>query len=131
IELERLCNFQPGFFLKLKRKLGVYPFLFYQVPIVLLTAVFVSLIVLYTSEHTAMKKLIFLSAFAFLIPASALAVIITNWLITLFVKPKVLPKLELKDGIPWEYRTFVVLPCLLLDRAEVNELLLRLEVTYL
>jgi cyclic beta-1,2-glucan synthetase len=131
IELEKKCNFRPGVFLNLLRNLGAYPFLFYQGPILFLTVLFDSLIGLYTIRHTDIKEMILLSVISFLIPASALAVIVTNWFITLFVKPKVLPKLELKEGIPWEYRTFVVLPCLLLDRAEVKELLFRLEVTYL
>ena len=43
-----------------------------------------------------------------LLPGSELAVGLVNHLLTLLLPPRVLPKLELKEGIPEEFATFVV-----------------------
>ena len=130
-ELENLCGFQPGFSLAVRRSIRSRPALFYQLPILILTFLFTTLVWLYAAKHTDNRMIVVLAALAHLLPASALAVFVTNWLVPLFLKPRILPKLELKEGIPEEYRTFVVLPCLLLNTAEVSELISRLEVTYL
>src|SRR5262249_55968219 len=66
-----------------------------------------------------------------LLPASALAVLFVNWAVTLLIKPKILPKLELKDGIPEEYKTIIVMPTLLSRREDVRDLVAKLEVLYL
>jgi cyclic beta-1,2-glucan synthetase len=128
-ELERSVGFQPGFTLTIRRAVRARPALFYQLPILVMTILFVALLFLYAAHYNV--RTAFLSFIFYLIPSSALAVLIGNWVIMLFLKPRILPKLELKEGIPEEYRTFVVLPCLLLNRAELHELVSRLEVTYL
>jgi cellobiose phosphorylase len=130
-ELEKRCGFQPGFFLTLRRGIRSRPALFYQAPILLLTILFTALGSLYAARHTDDLSIVFLAGLACFLLASALAVIVTNWLLPLFLKPRILPKLELKEGIPEEFRAFVVLPSLLLNSAEVGELVSRLEVTYL
>ncbi|MDI3311929.1 MAG: glycosyl transferase, partial [Thermoanaerobacterium sp.] len=66
-----------------------------------------------------------------LIPASEISVSIVNWLVTRIVRPNILPKLELKDGIPDDAATFVVIPALLSDEKRVRELLFNLEKYYL
>jgi cyclic beta-1,2-glucan synthetase len=128
-ELERVAGFKPGFRLAVRRSMRARPVLFYQMPILAMTVLFVTLLCSYAANlNGGTEIVVFL---LYLIPASALAVLITNWLVISFLKPNVLPKLELKDGIPQEYRTFVVLPCLLLNPEEVRQLASRLEVTYL
>ena len=124
--LESLTGFKPGFHLLLRRMVRTHPFLFYQFPIVLLTLLFLTILLTYT-EGFYLR----LTFALFLLPASALAILITNWLMAMSLSPRILPKLELKEGIPEEYRTFIVLPSLLINRAEVHELVSRLEVTYL
>lgn len=130
-ELEERCGFQPGFFRALRRGVRSRPALFYQTPILLFTILLTVLCSLYSAKHTDDLSTILLAGLACLIPASALAIIVTNWFLPLFLKPRILPKLELKDGIPEEFRTFVVLPSLLINSAEVAGLVSRLEVTYL
>jgi cyclic beta-1,2-glucan synthetase len=66
-----------------------------------------------------------------LLPCSELVVAVVNHLITLLLPPRVLPKLEFKEGIPEEFATFVVMPSML-DRPRSAELLCeRLEIHYL
>ncbi len=65
------------------------------------------------------------------IPASDLAIALLNRGVTALLAPSVLPRLELRDGVPPHLRTMIVVPTLLTDRIEVEEQLERLEVHYL
>ena len=68
-----------------------------------------------------------------LLPASDLAINLVNQLITTFLPPRTLPKLDLVEngGVPPELRTAVVVPILLPDLAAVREALDNLEALYL
>jgi len=63
--------------------------------------------------------------------SSHLAIALTNWLSTLLVVPRQLPRLDYSSGIPNESRTVVVVPTLLSDRDQVQRLLNDLEVRFL
>jgi cyclic beta-1,2-glucan synthetase len=63
--------------------------------------------------------------------ASDLAFALVNRCVAAAVRPRVLPRLELRDGVPPELRTVVVAPSMLSSAAVVEELLGRLEVHYL
>jgi cyclic beta-1,2-glucan synthetase len=130
-ELENISRYRRGVTETVARAIRGYPGLFYQAPILLLT-ILLTLFVSLNSGTTNNPSLpLMLAIFAYLLPASALSVIITNWLLPLVWKPEILPKLELGQGIPEEYRTFVVLPSLLFNAAEVEDLVSRLEIIYL
>ena len=47
------------------------------------------------------------------------------------VKPKMIPRIDLKKGIPEEYATFVVIPTILKSKEKVKELMQKLEQYYL
>ena len=66
-----------------------------------------------------------------LIPASDLAIALVNRSVGTLVTPGVLPRLELRGGVPATLRTMIVVPTLLSDRLEVDEQIERLEVHYL
>jgi cyclic beta-1,2-glucan synthetase len=66
-----------------------------------------------------------------LAPAADLAVALTNLAVARRVPPRLLPKLELRDGMPPELRTLVVIPALLTDAEAADELVARLEVHHL
>ncbi|HEU4455124.1 MAG TPA: glucoamylase family protein, partial [Longimicrobium sp.] len=65
-----------------------------------------------------------------LLPASAAAVALLNWMVTQLRPPRVLPKLDFRDGIPAGCETAVVVPALLSDAGEVDELLKQLELNW-
>ena len=65
------------------------------------------------------------------LPASLLAVTVVNWLVTLSVPPRILPKLDFARGIPADCPTAVVMPVLLSRVADVPEILQRMEGHYL
>ncbi|HYX24249.1 MAG TPA: glucoamylase family protein, partial [Thermoanaerobaculia bacterium] len=66
-----------------------------------------------------------------LVPASELAIQLVNSWVTRQLGPRILPRLELRDGVPPELRTLVAVPTLLTSTAEIEEQIARLEVHYL
>ena len=66
-----------------------------------------------------------------LIPASAIAINLINWLISRLVSPRILPKMDFAEAIPADARTVVVVPALFTNQEDVNSLLRQLELHYL
>jgi len=67
----------------------------------------------------------------FLLCASQLAVALLNWLSTMLVKPRLLPRLDFSSGITSECRTMVVVPTMLTTVEEVDRLIEILEIHHL
>jgi cyclic beta-1,2-glucan synthetase len=72
-----------------------------------------------------------LTALALLVPASEVAVALVNYLVTWVLPPRVLPKLDFREGIPSDCATFVVMPSMLVRPESAAHLLQRLEIHYL
>ena len=68
---------------------------------------------------------------ALLLPASEIAIYLVNRGINHIIKPVLLPKLELKEGIPETLTTMVIIPTLLPNVARVSEVLQSMEEHYL
>ncbi len=67
-----------------------------------------------------------------LLPASELAVLAVNYLVTSLLPPQVLPKMSFKkEGIPGDCRTLVVVPTVLTTPNAIQSELNRLEIRYL
>ena len=56
---------------------------------------------------------------------------LVNQLLTLLMPPRVLPKLDFKDGIPADCATIIVMPTMLVRPQSAAMLLERLEIHYL
>ena len=69
--------------------------------------------------------------FVFLLCASQMAVALMNWLCTLLLKPRPLPRLDFSRGIPPGCRTMVVVPTLLNSVEGVDRLIETLEIHHL
>ena len=63
--------------------------------------------------------------------ASHLAIALVNWLATLLVTPKPLPRLDFSEGIPPESSTLVVVPTMLTSPQNIAALIEALEVRFL
>lgn len=72
-----------------------------------------------------------LLALALLIPSLTVATSLINWLITLIIKPHILPKLQFKSEIPAPFQTLVVIPSIVTNRGEIDALAHQLELHYL
>jgi cyclic beta-1,2-glucan synthetase len=75
--------------------------------------------------------LIAVFAIALLISTSQLAVALTNWMATLLIVPRPLPRMDFSRGIPATSRTLVIVPTLLTSAEGVEALVEALEVRYL
>ena len=66
-----------------------------------------------------------------IVPASELAVGLVNFLVTVTIRPQILPKLDFSKRIPPDHHTLVVMPTMLTSEQTVQALLERLEIQYL
>lgn len=67
----------------------------------------------------------------FLLIASHLALAFVNWQATLLIVPYQLPKMDFSKGIPDEFLTLVIVPSIIANPAQIEELLEDLEVRFL
>ncbi|MGZ8261115.1 MAG: cyclic beta 1-2 glucan synthetase, partial [Caldimonas sp.] len=72
-----------------------------------------------------------LFALGLALATSQLAVSLANWLVTLFVAPQTLPRMDYSDGIAPESRTLVVVPTMLGSTESIELLVEALEVRFL
>jgi cyclic beta-1,2-glucan synthetase len=63
--------------------------------------------------------------------SSHLAVTLINWITTLLASPKPLPRMDFSHGIPPESRTLVVIPSMLINQQNIEDLVEGLEVRFL
>lgn len=96
-----------------------------------LGAVILSLALLAAAQHGAPSSTLWLLALLAVIPATDAAVALGNHGITRWFGPDPLPGLALRQGVPRELRTIVVVPTLLTTHAALDEQLERLEVHHL
>ena len=66
-----------------------------------------------------------------IVPAMTVATGLINWLITLLVHPRTLPKMNFRNGIPYSFQTLVVIPSLITSRKDIESLIQQLELHYL
>ncbi len=110
---------------------GAQPLMIYISGILLLTTAGVLAAVRWLGDLGAPAWVLGLIVLPAVLCASQLAVEIVNWLAMLWVKPRPLPQMEFKRGVPESSRTLVVVPTMLSSAAAIDRLLESLEVRYL
>ena len=84
------------------------------------------------SSFLSTNILIYIISFLiFLIPASEISVQIIQYILNKTVKPKLIPKIDLSEGINEENTTMVVIPTIIKSKEKVQELMRKLEVYYI
>lgn len=130
-QLQEAFQYRPSWRLMLQRWLWIRPTATYLIGIgsitFLLTLAFVSYSASSGGNTLQMIGVLLLT----LLPATAIASGIVNWLVTHNIQPNLLPRLNFEAGIPSIYRTMVVIPTLLSDKAEIDSLLQQLELHFL
>jgi cyclic beta-1,2-glucan synthetase len=108
------------------------PFFVYFAAIVALTWL-IATGMFYLPFSQGIRSRLLLSVVALLAVSAAaqLAVSLVNWLSTLLVGPKVLPRMDFSKGIPAGYRTLVIVPTLLSGIAYIETLIEGLEIRFL
>jgi cyclic beta-1,2-glucan synthetase len=130
-ELEAQIGYRISYNSRLQRWLTRDSITIYLGSIIALTVV-LCLFSLLLVAHVGGSLLQFLLAVVLsILPASAVAVDIVNWLVVQIVPPRVLPRLNFQDGLPPEFSVMVVIPSLLKNEGELDSLLRQLENHYL
>lgn len=129
--LEAAFAYRPRLFVRIVRGVLRHPTLTYLGLVIFHTALIITLLALYARQSGASAPLLAVFALLSLIPASDLAVSIVNWDFTHLFSPRLLPKMDMAQGLPADARTFVVIPTLFTSEGGVEELLEKLEVHYL
>ncbi len=66
-----------------------------------------------------------------LIPSQTLIVQLIQYILSRIIKPKMMPKLDFKSGIPDEFSSMVIIPTIVKNKEKVHELFSKLEVYYI
>ncbi len=103
----------------------------YLATIAIVTALILSVPLWYAREGGIASGGLLLLALLAAVPASDLAIALINRAVMGMLGPRRLPRMELRDGIPEDLRTIVVVPTLLTTPKEIADLVERLEVHYL
>lgn len=129
-ETERLADIEESFGEKIRRTARKHKAGLYAVSALILTLSFsLGLFTEVPGDLPGWLKIF--AGFIIVISSSHLALALVNWLSTLLVGPKPLPRMDFSHGIPNESRTLVVVPTLLAEPGQVHKLLNDLEVRFL
>ena len=131
MQLEARLKYSPPWYVRLRRWLLDHATLAYLGAIGLLTSAVVAGLVGYAFTAGGTPLQLVVVALLSLIPASAIAVDLINWIVTHTVPSQALPKMGFRRGIPAGCRTMVVVPGFLSDEDEVESLLRQLELHFL
>ena len=125
-DLYNLLGYKNNKKMKVKDKVKLYIFGIFGIATVL------SLIMAFALEiqHLSWPMLL-VSFIVFFIPSTEVATQIIQWILSKIVKPKIIPKLDMQNGIPKAYSTMVVVPTIIDNEKKTKELIHNLEVFYL
>ena len=118
-ELEKTLGIKS---INIKNKEKKYIFL------ISILSIFVSFFI---SNRIENRFLYFLTSIFLIIPISQIIIAIIQYISGKTVKPKLIPKLDMVEGLPESLATFVVIPTIVKNKEKVNELMKKLEVFYL
>ncbi len=104
---------------------------FYVMAILFLTIVIGGAMIIEAFSNTLPIGWLLSVAFFSIIAASQLAISLSNWWATIWIKPSPLPKLDFSTGIPNQFRSMVVVPTLVASTIQIEKLIEDLEVRYL
>ena len=129
--LERRANVRWPWQTIVERSIHRFPLTFYAggIGVLTLLATFGFMRQAQTLGVEGWKLIFFI--LVFLLCASQFAVALMNWLSTLLVKPRLLPRLDCSSGIPSDCSTMVVVPTMLASLEGVDRLIETLEIHYL
>lgn len=127
-QLERRVGYKPSLARRLLTSVEHHPSRIYFGSLGVLTAGVIALTLREVSNVSWSVPMLVALGLLALLPASEIALSLTHAWITALLPPRLLPRLDLDDGVPDDLRTLVVVPCLLDSRATLDELLEDLEV---
>jgi cyclic beta-1,2-glucan synthetase len=130
-ELRFAAGIRPLFAQALYAFAKKYPLVSYLLPVALMTALLATALLLKAWASGAGIGWLICIAMLSVISASQPAIHFINWLITLLIRPAMLPRMDYAGGLPAHARTLVVVPAMLRNAEEVMQLVNMLEIRYL
>src|SRR3984957_3078466 len=129
--LHQRVGYTPPFRERISSLLRRYPDEFYLTATLLVTLAMMSVVVLLLIDPQISPGLTLFAMLALFLPCSQAAVQMTNYLVISLLRPQILPKLDLSEGVQNDCMTLVAVPSLLLDEVQVRRLVDDLEVRFL
>jgi len=131
-ELQRAAGYRPGLIRRISRfcshrSFGLYLLIFGGLTALLTIPLFAQ-IYLRLTTHWGWGVL---AAGVILLAVSRSALMLANWIITLLVPPRPLPRMDFSKGVIEDHRTAVVIPTLLYSEPSTRKLIEHLEICYL
>jgi cyclic beta-1,2-glucan synthetase len=130
-ELERELGYTPKFREKLLRGILDHSQLVYFGSLAISMGLLLCVVLFFSGALEVAVGALILTLMVSVLPASDVAVALVNHLVTWLVPPRVLPRLDFKDGLPASCSTFIVMPAMLVRPESAALLLGRLEVHFL
>ena len=130
-ETKKMAEMQVPVNQKIWQLLHRYNFKIYISTVLLITLAISAVILVNDGLQTKDNWILITIAFLLLICTSQLAIAVVNFFSTLLIKPHLLPRMDFADGIPPDCRTMVVIPVMLTNEAEIENLAEALEVRFL
>lgn len=130
-QTKKMAKMYEPAIVKLRRFLNRHAFRIYFTFIFFGTLALSEAIVFRAASDTLNIWVLSLIGFIAIICSSQLAISIANFISTLVVKPRLLPRMDFSQIIPDEFKTMVVIPALLSDEREIENLAEDLEVRFL
>jgi cellobiose phosphorylase len=127
-QLEAMTRMRVPFSLAVQRIRGRF---IYLGPIALMTAAFTGYLLAQAHASGARGWLLVVCGILALLATSQLAVALVNWLATLLVAPKLLPRMDFSKGIAPGSQTLVVVPTIIYSAQNIEDLVEALEVRFL
>ena len=126
-KLEAQITYHPKFDGFITRLIQKHATMAYLGSIMGLTIILSLAIVFYVLQTGGTTTHVVLAGILAILPASAAAIEIVNWLMVSIIPPRTLPKLNFKTSVPSEFATMVVIPALLSTEQDAAFLLRQLE----
>ncbi len=130
-QLESMARIQSSISEKFVRWVFRYPLSIYGGLLCLLIFLLVGIAMSKAYSEGVRESLLIAVGIVALVCATQIALTLVNWMVTLIIKPGLLPRLDFSKGIPEDCRTLVVIPTMLFTQTETERLVEDLEVRYL
>ncbi len=115
----------------LRKTISGFPLFFYLGSIILLTLTFCWSLLEKAGSDGIGGWHLWALGFLLILCTSYMSIALVNWLATLFVNPFPLPRLDYSKGIPPESRSLVIVPAMIINPQNIEDLTEALEVRYL
>ncbi len=115
----------------IQKQVRNYPLTVYAGAVFLVTSLVAALFTWRAYDLGIQPWLVITIGLLSLLSASHFAVNMVNWISSLFIRPKLLPRMDYTEGVAAESRTLVVIPAMLTSIQSIEELTEALEVYYL